>query len=110
MEVLNIYGIFDKKALTFDQPFFAPTDLYAERRFRLMQKETPSVLNHWTGEFQLVKLGKVNIITGAVEPEFVEILDGKAILAENGETAEADQAVQRAVGSVLSGSGRKDEY
>jgi hypothetical protein len=91
-EILMIYGIFDKKSLTYDTPFFAVSDLFAERRFRLMCNEKPSVLNTWTEEFALVRLGKVNIITGAVEADFEDILDGKGIIFENGKAQPVDEA------------------
>lgn len=82
MEKLNIYGIFDKKSERFDTPFFAYSDLFAERRFRLMLAEKNSVLNTWPDEFVLFRLGEVDLITGMIKDKKALVIEGKQIPKE----------------------------
>jgi len=80
MEILGIYAIRDIKSERYDTPYFAISEIFAKRRFLLMVDEEPSVLSKWRNEFELHKLGDVNIITGKViHVEIQVILSGNEI-------------------------------
>mgnify|MGYP000319884520 CR=1 FL=1 len=80
MQEIKIYSIWDKKAKKYETPFFAFDDVFAGRRFIMLQDETdnPSMLTKFSGEFELHRLGVFNVLTGEFvieEPE--KIMDGK---------------------------------
>lgn len=77
MENLGIYSIYDKKSERYDTPFFAISDLFAERRFRLMCEESGSMLKLFQTDFALCKLGELCILDGKIKEEFKVILEGK---------------------------------
>lgn len=84
MEELGIFAIFDKKSERYDTPFFAVSDIFAERRFNLMINEQGSFMNMYKDEFVLEKVGEFHIISGIVESVNKVIIEGKQInLKEN---------------------------
>lgn len=79
-ELVQIYAIYDIKGEKYDVPFFAHSDLFAQRRFTLMSKEEGTILNEYLKDFNLVSLGNFNLITGEVFVKNEIILEGKQII------------------------------
>ena len=80
---LGIYAIYDAKSDSFDTPFFAANDLFAERRFNLMLRENNSMMNIYKDEFTLYSIAKFIIATGEIVVESrKEIVSGKSIIIE----------------------------
>ncbi len=78
---LIIYAIYDKKAEKYDTPFFAYNETFAKRRFLILSDEPKSQLATWPEDFELTQIGILNFITGEVESQKKDIIDGKAIHA-----------------------------
>lgn len=86
MEQLGIYAIFDKKHERYDTPFFAVSDIFAERRFNMMINEQGTFMSIYKDEFVLEKVGTFNVISCEVESENKVIIEGKQInLIKEGE-------------------------
>jgi len=79
MDVIYLYGIFDKKSGYYDNPYFAVTDIYAKRRYLLMMEEKQSPLKLFKDEFELHKVGSFDIQTGKVEQFSEVLLEGKQL-------------------------------
>ena len=80
MEKIKIYAIWDKKAKKYETPYFTFDDIFAGRRFLMLQDETdnPSMLSKFSEDFELRRLGSFNLLTGQIEAESPEkIMDGK---------------------------------
>ncbi len=60
-EELQIFAIWDKKSEKYDTPFFAYNDIFAKRRFLIMQSEKKSPLAMWPEDFELHRIGNFNI-------------------------------------------------
>lgn len=87
---LGIYAIHDKKSQKYDTPYFAISDLFAKRRFLIMMDEEKSPLNKWNEDFELHKLGEVNMDDGTVihEPGPKIILEGKSVFLKGKDNEE----------------------
>ena len=55
MNKLNLYAIWDTETKVFDNPWFAPSDLFAKRRFHLMTTESKT-LKTWPQQFELWRI------------------------------------------------------
>lgn len=78
-ENIGIYAIRDRKAEKFDVPFFAANDLFAERKFTLMVKDKGSIVNQWKNEFELKRLGWLNVMTGEIQVDNHIVIEGVQI-------------------------------
>lgn len=85
MEELGIYAIFDKKSERYDTPFFAVSDIFAERRFNLMINDQGTFINLYKDEFVLERVGTFNVISGSVEDMDKVIIEGKQISVKDGQ-------------------------
>lgn len=78
---VEIFAIYDLKGEKYDVPFFAHSELFAKRRFILMLDEK-GILQKFLDEFQLIKIGIFNILTGGIEEDMKIVLEGKQIRKE----------------------------
>lgn len=88
---LEIYSIYDLKGEKYDVPFFAHSELFAKRRFLMMLKEE-GILSEFINDFNLVKIGKFNIIDGTLEEKQKIVLEGKQIRKEKEKNEISDEA------------------
>ena len=66
--MLNCYAIFDKKALSFATPFFAPRDAVAVRSFEDLVRDKRSLVSQHPEDFALHLVGSFEPETGRITP------------------------------------------
>lgn len=79
-EQVGLYSVHDLKGKKYDVPFFAHDDLFAKRKFTLIIKEENTIVNEFKNDFNLVRLGSFNIVTGKLYENLEIILEGKQII------------------------------
>lgn len=80
MEEIKLYSIWDKASKKYETPFFTYDDVFAGRRFIMLQDEddNPGMLSKFSKDFELRRLGTFNVLTGEIKTEPPEkIMDGK---------------------------------
>lgn len=80
MEIMRIFALFDVKAECHLQPFFARTRAHALRTFGDMVADAESVVGRHPGDFSLIELGKVDILSGAVEGSRTNLASGETLV------------------------------
>lgn len=65
----KIYAIYDRKALYYLPIFVAQTDADAERVFVGVVRDSDTPVAQYPAEFDLHRLGTLNLVTGYIEPE-----------------------------------------
>lgn len=75
-EQLKMYAIYDKKSKKYDQPFFAFNDIFAKRRYLIMQSEAKSPLAMWPEDFDLQRIGSVDMDSAELKNNNNVILTG----------------------------------
>lgn len=60
----QVYALYDKKSNKFDTPFFCHSDLFAGRNYKMMMSGSPSIVNTFPEDFDLVKLGSFDRVSG----------------------------------------------
>jgi len=76
MEKIKLYAIYDLKAERFDTPFFAMSDLFAERRFHIMIQENKSMFKLFKNDFVLKKIGEFELESGYLSLDLKTIIEG----------------------------------
>lgn len=66
MKKIKGYSFFDKEGERWDTPFFALTDLMAERNFRLKIAEKGTILNMFKDKFELYCICEFDVLTGKI--------------------------------------------
>lgn len=75
MQKINIFAIFDKKAVSYLAPFYFPQKGQAIRAFEDSINDTNSVFNKHPEDYALYKLGEYDDQSGIIkstQPEFIE--------------------------------------
>lgn len=86
MNNLRSYAVYDKKAIMYDVPFFAKSDLFAKRKFIMdvQQRQRSSMLSSFKDDFELHFVGEFNPDTGLyvnTDPS-ITIIAGKEITTD----------------------------
>lgn len=66
--IVNVYSIYDRKALVYNQPFFAPTDGAAVRMLSDVVSDRNSNINRHPADFVLYLVGVYDDQKGALLP------------------------------------------
>lgn len=66
---MKLFAIFDKKAMTYGNPFPAPTEIHAMRDFSMAvnRKQDGNMYNYAPEDFALYAIGTYNDSTGHIE-------------------------------------------
>lgn len=93
---MNLYSVYDKKADSYGNPFYMPTDATASRLFadQVLDASKPSLLNQHPEDFRLNRVGSFDTDTGLVvsltQPEFIaEAMD--FVVGKHGEENESQK-------------------
>lgn len=66
MLVQNVYSVYDLKAETFSQPFFAVNDAVSRRMFGAAVQDPQTPVGHHPEDFVLYRVGAWNAENGAI--------------------------------------------
>lgn len=66
---VNLYSIYDRKAQYYLPLFQASSDAQAERQFAQIVTQSETDVSKYPADFDLVRLGALNVETGYIEPE-----------------------------------------
>jgi hypothetical protein len=82
---ISIYTYLDREAHAYDIPFHTFSDLNAVRKFKIDADKEGSIINKFTQEFDLYKLGTFDMHTGKHTIKMELLLEGTKInsLKEN---------------------------
>ncbi|QXP08031.1 MAG: nonstructural protein [Arizlama microvirus] len=75
MQTINVFAIFDKKAVSYLQPFYFPQKGQAIRAFEDSVNDNQSPFSKHPEDYALYKLGSYDDQTGVItskQPEFIE--------------------------------------
>lgn len=67
MRYLNCYAYYDMKAQRYDTPFFAISDIHAERHFITAIKNGNSMLADFKNDMQLYRLAEFDVVDGSLK-------------------------------------------
>lgn len=73
----EMYAFYDKKAKRFDIPFFASSDLFAERHYLQILEQPGSFISTFPQDFDVYHLGTVNLQDFKFYRNFGLLLTGK---------------------------------
>lgn len=79
---LGLYSVYDKKADRYDTPFFAQTDLMAERKFFVNCQNDGSIMATFKNDFLLCRIGYFEMENGDFESDSKTIVEGAQINLE----------------------------
>ena len=83
MQEIGIYAIYDRKGMRYDTPNFMANDLHAKRFFHIIILEKKGAIFHFKDDFEMHKIGKMDVITGQIERDYKVVIEGKQIAKEN---------------------------
>jgi len=66
---MQIYSIYDEKALAYNIPFILQTDGLATRAFADLINDDRSTIHNYPSDFTLYRIGTVDLSTGTITPE-----------------------------------------
>ena len=80
--ILRAYSIFDRKALVYHAPFFAPTDGAAVRSMSDAVQDTNTTFNRHPNDYVLFYVGDYDDTKGALAPisPLVHVIDAIALV------------------------------
>lgn len=73
---LGCYAFYDKKSERFDTPFYCPSDLFAKRHYFMVVKEPKGIVGNFQEDFNLVRLGYINLHTGHSISDHQVLIEG----------------------------------
>ena len=67
---MNLYSVYDRRAMEYTPPMAMPTDAHAVRSFtqEVNRADTGNNLNQFPEDFAMMKIGEFNQDTGAITP------------------------------------------
>lgn len=77
-----LYSIYDKKSKLFYAPFVAETDEVARRSFSQLVNDNNTIIGNFPGDFNLHRVGVINLTNGLITPSLVELVCEGSILKE----------------------------
>lgn len=82
--IVVAYSIYDKKALTYFHPFYAPTDGSAIRSFRDLVEDTNTQMGRHPGDFAMYCVGEWDDQFGRFEPHspLRHVIDASALVPQ----------------------------
>jgi len=78
---INIYTYYDREAEAYDIPFHTFGDLNAVRKFKIDAEKKGSIINKFTKEFDLYKLGSFDMHLGKITFKSELVIEGRKIAA-----------------------------
>lgn len=76
---ISAYVYYDREADAYDIPFYTFSDLNATRKFKIDSDKPGSIINKFTKEFDLYKIGRFDLHTGKATLEKKLIIEGNKI-------------------------------
>lgn len=73
---IGMYAFYDLEAKTYDVPFFAKSDLFAKRHFKIRASNPDNILSQFREHMELIRLGYFCLKDGDFEPMFDKIYSG----------------------------------
>lgn len=74
---MGMYSFYDTKSEEYDTPFFCQSDMFAARHYRMVTDKKDTLLNTFKKDFNLVRLGYFNTITGEYTAQTEILIEGK---------------------------------
>lgn len=76
-ETIGMYAFYDLKSKRYDTPFFAQSDLFAGRHYKMVVEKPGTMINQFRDDFDLHRIGFYDLEDGTIV-EFREcIITGK---------------------------------
>ena len=85
-EIVGMYAFYDTKSERYDTPFFCQNDLFAQRHYKMVTDRTDTMLNTFQTDFDLVRLGFVNVLDGSYTEAFGYVVSGQTVKKEKEKT------------------------
>lgn len=79
---IKLYAVRDLKSKMYDIPFFAHSDLFAERRFRIDvtgERSKDSMIGTFPEDFELHALGEFETTSGKFETKIKTLVKGSEV-------------------------------
>lgn len=76
---IGIYAYYDREAKAYDIPFHSMSDLNAIRKFKIDADKDGSIINRFTTEFDLYKLGTFDMHKGKTTLKNELIIEGSKV-------------------------------
>ena len=76
-EIVGMYAFYDTKSERYDTPFFCQNDLFAQRHYKMVTDRSETMLNTFQGDFDLNRLGFVNVLDGSYTEAFGAVVCGQ---------------------------------
>ena len=76
---IGMYSFYDKKAERYDTPFFCADDMFAMRHYKMVSEKDGSMIATFKEDFDVHRLGFVNVVTGTYTEKKETIVDGKMV-------------------------------
>lgn len=77
---VNLYAVYDLKALAYSAPFVAANDEVAKRMFATTMEDPTTMIGRYPKDYRLFCLGDFDDYTGTIVQEVRLILDGQGQL------------------------------
>lgn len=74
---IGMYAFYDLKAKRFDTPFFCQNDMFAGRHYRMVVDSKDTMLNKFSDDFDVYRLGFIDYNTGLYIQKQELIIVGK---------------------------------
>jgi len=74
---IGMYAFFDLKSHRLDTPFFCQNDMFAGRHYKMAVDQPNSMLNKFKEDFEVHRLGFINLINEEYTPKWEVIIEGK---------------------------------
>lgn len=80
--IINLYAVYDKVGELYDTPFFARDDVFAKRRFIMMNDDEGTMLGDFGEDFELHRVGSFETYSGKLEVPVkpIVIIEGDQIV------------------------------